>query len=217
MKLNKEFKNEALAALKGNWAPAVVASLVAVIINLIVAGLSAGAEKHLWLYGPFGLISIFLMIPIGYGLAISFKKLLLENDTDIMGNMFRLAFGQDYMRIVGTLLLMNIYMFLWTLLLIVPGIIKQLSYAMTPYILSDEPELSGSQAIDRSRAMMKGHKFDLFYLCLSFIGWGLLCVLTLGIGFFWLVPYIQTSMASFYAEVKAEYEANQDQVANYRK
>lgn len=78
---------------------------------------------------------------------------------------------------------------------------------MTPFILADNPELSANQAIDRSRAMMKGHKFDLFWLYLSFIGWGLLCVLTVGIRLFWFCPYIYTSVAAFYQDIKAEYEA----------
>lgn len=217
MKLNKEFKNEALAALKGNWAPAVVASLVLIIIAGCVEGVSFGAEKHPLLYGPYGLLSIFVLLPLGYGSTISFKKLLSENDEDILGNMFRLPFSNNYWKIVGTMLLTNIYILLWSLLFLVPGIIKSFSYAMTPYVLSDEPELTANQAIDKSRAMMKGHKFDLFWLYLSFIGWALLCIISLGIGFLWLIPYMETSVSGFYAEVKAEYEAKQDQMANYRK
>ena len=94
------------------------------------------------------------------------------------------------------------------LLFIIPGIIKAFSYAMTPYILEENPELSANDAIDHSRAMMKGHKFDLFWLYLSFIGWFILCILTLGIGFLWLTPYMETSVAAFYEDVKADYEMN---------
>ena len=101
---------------------------------------------------------------------------------------------------------MYLFTFLWTLLFIIPGIIKAFSYAMSPYILEENPELSANEAIDRSRAMMKGHKFDLFWLYLSFIGWGFLCIFTLGIGLLWLMPYMQTAEAAFYEDVKAEYE-----------
>jgi uncharacterized membrane protein len=66
-------------------------------------------------------------------------------------------------------------------------------------------------AIEKSMKMMEGHKFDLFYLYLTFIGWGLLCILTLGIGLLWLVPYMQSASAHFYEDVKAEYEAAQAQ------
>jgi uncharacterized membrane protein len=100
---------------------------------------------------------------------------------------------------------MGIFIALWTCLFILPGIVKAFSYAMTPFILEDRPELSANEAIDLSRAMMKGHKFDLFYLYLGFIGWALLCLLTLGIGFLWLAPYMQSAEAAFYEEVKAEY------------
>jgi len=86
--------------------------------------------------------------------------------------------------------------------------VKAFSYAMTPYILEEHPELSAGEAIDHSRAMMKGHKFDLFWLYLSFIGWILLSIFTLGIGLLWLAPYMQTATAAFYEDVKADYELN---------
>lgn len=209
MKTNQEFKNEALAALKGNWPAAVITTLVMAIISGTVSGMSYGSETYPILFAPFGIFSIFVLLPIGVGFSMSFRKLLAEGDTDILGNLFRVGFSQRYMKIVGTMLLTNIYIFLWTLLFIVPGIIKSFAYSMTPYILVEEPALTANQAIDRSRAMMKGHKFDLFWLYLSFIGWGLLCILTLGIGFLWLVPYMEASQSAFYAEVKAEYESRQ--------
>jgi len=88
------------------------------------------------------------------------------------------------------------------MLFVIPGLVKVFSYAMTPYILVDHPELSTTEAIHESRLMMRGHKFDLFYLYLTFIGWAILCVLTAGIGFFWLIPYIETSRAAFYYDLK---------------
>ena len=103
---------------------------------------------------------------------------------------------------------MYIFIALWSLLLIIPGIVKSLSYAMTPYILEENPELSANEAIDRSRAMMRGHKYDLLWLYLSFIGWFLLSFLTLGIGLLWLIPYVETAQAAFYEDVKADYAQN---------
>ena len=122
--------------------------------------------------------------------------------------MFSVAFTKVLRNGFG-LLLTSIFVGLWTLLFIIPGIIKSFAYAMTPYILVDYPDLSPNQAINLSIKMMKGHKFDLFWLGLSFIGWGILSILTLGIGLFWLIPYVQTAMAAFYVDVKAEYEAKQ--------
>ena len=106
------------------------------------------------------------------------------------------------------MLWMTILTVLWGFLFIIPGIIKSLSYAMTPFILEENPELTASEAIHRSRMMMHGHKFDLFWLYLGFIGWIILSLLTLGIGFIWLYPYFQASVAGFYEEVKAEYAMN---------
>ena len=104
--------------------------------------------------------------------------------------------------------LMYMFTFLWALLLFIPGIIKSLAYAMTPFIIKDYPELSANQAINLSMKMMKGRKFDLFWLTLSFLGWVLLCMLSLGIGLFWFMPYWQTTLAAFYQDVKHDYINN---------
>lgn len=77
---------------------------------------------------------------------------------------------------------------------------------MTNYILVDRPELSANEAINLSKDMMEGHRFDLLYLYLSFAGWFVLSLFTLGIGFLWLIPYVYTSQSSFYLDVKADYE-----------
>ena len=113
---------------------------------------------------------------------------------------------RQFGRIFVAYLLIFVYTFLWTLLFIIPGIVKSYSYAMTPYILADHPELSGEQAISRSMAMMQGNKLRLFLLHLSFIGWAILATLTCGIGFLWLYPYIYASMAVFYEDVKKDFE-----------
>ena len=151
------------------------------------------------------LLYIFLLYPLTLGFMNTHRKLLVEGDNNLSSNMFSIAFD-GYGRKVWGMFLMALFTMLWTLLFIIPGIVKAFAYAMTPYILEEHPELSANEAIDRSVAMMKGHKFDLFYLILSFIGWGLLCIPTLMIGTLWLTPYIYTSMAAFYEDVKADYE-----------
>ena len=102
------------------------------------------------------------------------------------------------------MLLQKVYIFLWTLLLIIPGIIKAFSYAMTSYILKDNPEIKNNEAIEKSMQMMQGHKMDLFLLYLSFIGWAILSVLTLGIGFIFLTPYVNAAVSHFYEDLKEE-------------
>ena len=111
---------------------------------------------------------------------------------------------QDYSRIFVTKLLQGIYTALWSLLLVVPGIIKYYSYAMTDYILKEEPEMKNNAAIEKSMAMMENNKMKLFLLDLSFIGWAILCIFTFGIGFLFLQPYVQVSHAAFYEDLKAQ-------------
>lgn len=137
--------------------------------------------------------------PMIYSFNITFLR-LLRKDPQEPGYLFQ-EFNR---RIYSTILLSWAYILLWALLLIIPGIIKGYSYAMTPYILEDRPELSGDKAIEESMRMMSGHKWELFCLHLSFIGWELLCLLTLGIGQLWLKPYISTAEAAFYENLKAE-------------
>ena len=97
--------------------------------------------------------------------------------------------------------LQGLYVFLWSLLFIIPGIVAGYSYAMTGYILAEHPELTASEAIEQSKQMMSGNRFRLFCLQFSFIGWDLLCILTLGIGELWLLPYKQAAEAAFYREI----------------
>jgi uncharacterized membrane protein len=87
------------------------------------------------------------------------------------------------------------------ILLIVPGIIAALGYAMTFYILADDPLLKAQDAMKKSKTMMNGYKLKLFYMGLRFFLLGILCILTLGIGFLWLIPFIHTSMAKFYDDI----------------
>jgi uncharacterized membrane protein len=105
-------------------------------------------------------------------------------------------------------LLTGLFTCLWALLLIIPGIIKSLGYSMAFYIMYDNPEIKPLEALKKSQIMMKGYKGKLFLLQLSFIGWALLCVLTFGVGYFWLYPYINLSMANFYENLKKNQEKN---------
>ena len=100
-----------------------------------------------------------------------------------------------------TKLLQSVYVFLWSLLLIIPGILAGYSYALTPYILAEHPEMPASEVLARSKEMMYGNRWRLFCLQISFIGWALLSSLTMGIGNLWLRPYRQAATAAFYREI----------------
>jgi len=101
-------------------------------------------------------------------------------------------------------LIQLIFVLAWTLLLIIPGIIAALSYAMTYYVLVDNPEMGSLDAINESKKLMKGHKWQLFKLWLRFVALGLLCILTIGIGFLWLIPYANICTAQFYDSLLEE-------------
>lgn len=219
MKENQEYKNEALAALKGRWAPSVLAVLayMAVLAVFIApyeikamqlsddpTNLQLAADMMKW-YPVFILGCIFVSSPLLVGLVNGFKSLFTDGDDKVLSNEFKIGFG-NYWHHVWGMFLNRFFVFLWSLLLFVPGIIKTLSYAMTNYILVDKPELSANEAINLSKDMMYSHKFDLFYLYLSFAGWFILCLFTLGIGFLWLYPYAQAAQVSFYLDVKEDYE-----------
>lgn len=110
-----------------------------------------------------------------------------------------------YGRNVVALLLRGIYLFLWSLLCIIPGLIKSYSYRMVPYILADDPTISGKDAITLSRQMMDGNKWKAFVLDLSFLGWHLLSAVTLGlVGIFYVFPYMSATDAELYRELKAQ-------------
>jgi len=191
LKRNYELRTAARQALTNKWGMAVVSTLVYMVI-VAVAGMIPIVGS---------LAGIFVGIPLGYGFTVLFLKGFRGEGlaVDKLFNGFK-----DYGRILGTMFLMGVYTFLWSLLLIIPGIIKSYSYRLTPFILNDEPELSFNAAIEKSMAMMNGNKMKLFLLDLSFIGWILLAILTLGIGYLWLVPYMATSTAAFYEDLKKE-------------
>ena len=112
------------------------------------------------------------------------------------------GFKVKYLRNIGTLLLVGIKLVLWSCLFVIPGIIKSYEYAIIPYILADDPEITSKEAFKKAKQMMNGNKWRLFKLNFSFIGWVVLCVLTLGIGTIFLIPYVNAANAEFYSELK---------------
>ncbi len=184
MKGNSELRAEARKVLSGNWGDAVVVMLVYGAINVLLCIPFLG-----------DVLSIFVGLPLAYGCSVLFLGALRGGEIRV-GKLFDGFNG--YGRVLGTMLLECVYVILWTLLLIIPGIVKGYSYALTSYILKDRPDLKYNGAIEESMRLMDGHKMKLFLLDLSFIGWALLCILTLGIGFLWLTPYASTARAAFY-------------------
>lgn len=158
------------------------------------------------------IIIIIHLIGIGYKYQILFLEHHRCNRNSLSVKMLFTGYigyiSKDFLnRILTTLLLQGLYVYLWTLVLIVPGIIKTLSYALTPYILRDFPELSGNKAIELSMAMMQGHKMKLLTIYLIYIICYISCFFTIVILDNWLIPSFYATMANFYEQVKSEYRA----------
>lgn len=190
------YKDRAIASLSGKWGSAAIAT----IIYMVVVGVPMGVLNVLVTDGV-GSFWALLLLPLIWGYYVMWLSVARGGTVDY-GMLFD-GF-KDYKRIFITMLLVGIYEFLWSLLLLIPGIVKSYSYSMTYYILADEPEMKYDAAIEKSMRLMKGHKFDLFMLDLSFIGWAILCLLTLGIGVIFLAPYVETAHAKFYEDLIAE-------------
>jgi len=147
-----------------------------------------------------GLFFIALRIFLGYPLEVGGRKYFIQS-AEYKDNQrcFSFAFdGSNYKGIVPTMLLRAVQNFLWYLLLIIPGIVKSYAYRMVPYILADNPDIGAKKAIKLSNEMTEGHKFDIFVLDLSFIGWYLLGVLALFVGVLFVMPYENATNAELY-------------------
>ena len=191
---NSEIKKSAKEAMKNKWGLAIGVFLVYGLISSAISATGIGALAT-------GLLSV--------GFAAFFLDALRSEKASFD------SFFKGFTEYLGTklvsMLLVGIYTFFWTILFYIPGIVKTYSYAMTPYILLDKPELSANEAITDSRMMMRGHKMELFLLDLSFIGWILLSILTCGILFIYVVPYMQAARAEFYRTLKGENEPKADE------
>lgn len=149
------------------------------------------------------LISIFVSSVIAMGVTVWFQRAIHREKLDV-GEMF-CAFKEKYTENVLLMFLKGLFIFLWTLLFVVPGIVKSYSYAMAEYIKMENPNISASRAIDISKDMTNGHKMDLFMLDLSFFGWHMLSALTCGIlEVLYVGPYYYAAKAFAYEEIKAE-------------
>ena len=216
MQLNSELRAQARERLEGKWGTFVLMTFLMLVIQTILqipgyigSLLEVLSPENAMASLSFSNISnilSLLALPLSWGLTVSLLRNHREESVDLE-NLFDGFRGGRYTRVFCALFLVNLFTFLWALLLIIPGIMKAFSYALTPYILLDEPELTARQAITRSCEIMQGRRWKLFCLDLGFIGWGILRLLTFGIGFLWLAPYMNASIAAFYEDARAEYEA----------
>ena len=187
---NQELMRQARVSLQGNWKLPVLVTLV-----------------YLFVFGSVQSLLINLLVsgPISLGFAFFYIAIVREHrfETAEFGRA-----SQQLLTAFVTYLLVSLFILLWSLLLIIPGIMAALSYAMVFYVLRDQPESRALLAIERSKELMYGNRWKLLYLLLRFLGWFILSIVTLGIGFLWTLPYLQASLVHFYEDLlRSEAEA----------
>lgn len=185
MKLRAEIKRQASENFRNQYGISVGAGLLFIIISAAV---------------PF-LGQLLLVPPLLVGYA-GFTMRIYRGQQGDVGDMFSMGFN-DYGRNLGGVLWMELFIFLWSWLFIIPGIIKALAYFMAPYILAESKNVRATDAIKLSMRMTQGYKGEIFVMGLSFIGWAILSGITFGIvGIFYAGPYMSTSFAGLYHELK---------------
>ncbi len=215
---SKQIRTRARENLAGNWPLAIAVAAVAFVLSGLIHGSSfipnidspeirkvlgfltnQRITVGMWTFsfrgGIFGLVGFLIggTIQLGYT-----QFLLKQHDgrggefSDLFSQFHR--FGQGF----AQYFLRSLYVLLWSLLMVIPGIMANYSYALTPYLMADNPTLSATEAINQSKELMDGHKADLFLLDLSFFGWFLLSALTANLGFLALNPYTNAARTVFY-------------------
>ena len=217
---SKDMRRIARESLTGNYWPSVAAAFVAAIFGALMFSSSVSFDIDLEaleqyigklpsiatvfaavIGGVSGTLSLVIFI-LGGVVQLGYAQYLLkqyhrqERDIKDLFSQFD-RFGQGFLQSF----LRGLYSFLWALLFIVPGVIKAYAYSMTPFIMAENPDMKAKDAIKASERLMYGHKWELFCLGFSFIGWHLLNILTLGIGTFFLNPYTNAAYAAFYCNL----------------
>ncbi len=201
MKTRAELKAAAKKQLAGKWMDAAIFTLVYMVIVGLASGLSNALGNSFSWVGT--VITLLIAGPLCYALSKYFLRLMRGEKVE-----WKIVFegftGDMLTPSIKLYLWMMLKIVLWSLLFIIPGIIKGYAYSQAFFLLTDDKKLGFKEALDKSEAMMDGHKWELFVLQLSFIGWAILASLTCGIGYLWLAPYITTTLANYYEELKTE-------------
>ena len=194
MKTRAELKAMAKEQIKGNIG-------MLFVVTLIVAAVTGLANVVLGMIPGGGLVASIIITP---ALSLSVVRVYLALVNTGKKPEAKDAFSgfDDFWTAFKATFLVGLFTMLWSLLLYIPGIIKGLSYSQTMMIVAENKGIGAREAINRSKAMMDGHKMDLFVLGLSFIGWLLLVGITFGIAAIWVVPYMEATMVNFYNDIK---------------
>lgn len=218
----RALKQQAKRAIAAHYSVTAIAFIIYIAVSCVI-GQCYGAMGRTSFWPVMGLLGLMLMIFVVNPLSVGAARLVLNN-REGRAQVSDLFFGfkNHYGNVVKTLFLMYLFIGLWSLLLIVPGIIKSYQYYFVSFMLAEDPAIDRSAAFNRSKVMTDGYKGDIFVLTLSFIGWGLICSVPLMIGMrsfgavsvlltlaayvylaLWLSPYVEQTNAELYIAMKA--------------
>ncbi len=224
---NSELKQRAKSVLNnfGYWIPflaTILTGLLSTNASNIISVITDNPEYESVLqneeYAPILISAVLLIMAfsfiwntfIGYPVMVGMNRFFMENrlSGSKIDRLFYVFKSGNYLNVVKTMFLLNLKVLLWSLLLLIPGIIKSYEYYMVPYILAENPGISSKRAFEISKEMTNGEKFDIFWLGLSFFGWILLGTLACGIGVLFVEPYIQTTFAELYQVMREKAHNN---------
>ena len=196
---NKDLMTQARESLSGRWGLAVGTFFVYMLIIGFLVSPNYSVEIGNFRFA----VNIAILLLEGAFVlgAATFSLAIARNEYAEFGMLF--SGFKCYGKTLALYLLIMVFTLLWMLLLIVPGIIAAISYSMAFFILRDNPDMKAMEAIDASKKMMYGYKWKYFCLGLRFLGWFILGILSCGIGFLWILPYLYISTAKFYIDLKA--------------
>ena len=228
MKNRRELKKEAKGLLRGHWGKAIglnILQIVPLVLGLLFVGgmvavisqaaangylgnfphdFNAGIESGGNYFGNIfaALLQTLLMVGVNYTILDWLRT--RDSNFSVVRGIFAAFTRRDFLSVVVLWIIQTLFIFFWSLLFVIPGIIKRYSYSQTYYIYKDIADHGGDDDfnyldyVTKSRQLMSGHKFELFVLQLSFLGWDILALLTLGIGEIWLIPYKNTTYMAYY-------------------
>ena len=209
-----ELKARARESLKGNYKESIKLFFLCFLVCIGITVVFSIIEENIEINGLLAFILAFIPTLVVYGLYPGFYSFFLKisrNEEVSCKELFK--YRNLFLVTIGTTLMVSIFIFLGTLLFIIPGIIKAISYSMAFYVLAENPNMSATEALNESKAIMEGHKMDYFVLSLSFIPWYLLVVVTFGIAALYVGPYISLTTTNFYHNVKRQQASAQPNTA----
>ncbi len=201
------YKKAARKQLKGRWGLPILLLVISCVITSMIAMPGSVLDDAAFLTGAeymaYSTLSLISLCVQGIlTLAISYVYLRMMHTTEKLPFDTFLTGLERWLSGALGILWYTLWVFLWSLLFIIPGIIKSISYSQMFFILAENPKIGVRRAMQISKVITQGHKADLFVMGLSFLGWAILCLITFGIGFLWLLPYMQMSYANAYAALK---------------